>query len=114
MANTSIPQVIDGNTCIETHSNQSIHVTSIKGADTLISHVTMGYNPINFIYILFYPGHVTLWSMEVGPLANAREASMQEHDWARVILKLIWNSSKNVTFQSSRFGQIESVSILML
>ncbi len=24
-----------------------------------------------------------LWSLEVGPVANAREGSTQEHDWAR-------------------------------
>ncbi len=36
-------------------------------------------NPINFLYNL---DHVTLWRVEVGPVANAREGSMQEHDWA--------------------------------
>ncbi len=27
---------------------------------------------------------MTLWCVEVGPVANAREGSMQEHDWARL------------------------------
>ncbi len=49
------------------HSN---HVTSSKRVDTLICHTTMRRNPINFLY---NPGHVTLWSVEVGPVANARE-----------------------------------------
>ncbi len=41
----------------------------------------MRRDPINFLY---NTGHTTLWCMEVGPVANAREGSMQEHDWARV------------------------------
>ncbi len=45
------------------------HVTSSKRADTLICHTTMHRNPINFLYHL---GHVTLWCVEVGPVANAR------------------------------------------
>ncbi len=32
----------------------------------------MSNNPINFLYNL---GHVTLWCVEVGPVANAREGS---------------------------------------
>ncbi len=36
-------------------------------------------NAINFLY---NPGHMTLWCVEVGPGANAREGSTQEHDWA--------------------------------
>ncbi len=63
---------------LPSHSN---HMTSSKRADTLICHTTMRRNPINFLY---NPDHVTLWCMEVGPLANAREGSMQKHDWARV------------------------------
>ncbi len=43
----------------------------------------MRRNPINLRY---NPGHVSLWCVEVGPVANAREYSMQEHDWARVCL----------------------------
>ncbi len=27
---------------------------------------------------------MTLWCLEVGPVANAREGSMQEYDWAKV------------------------------
>ncbi len=38
-------------------------------------------NPINFLY---NPGHVTLWYVKVGLVANAREGSTQEHDWSRV------------------------------
>ncbi len=61
------------------HSN---HMTSSKLADTLICHTTMCRNPINFI--IYNPGHVTLWCVEVVLVANAREGSTQEHDWARV------------------------------
>ncbi len=39
-------------------------------------------NPINFLY---NPGYVTLWCVEVGPVANAREGSMKEHDRASVV-----------------------------
>ncbi len=39
----------------------------------------MRWNSINFLY---KPDHVTLWCVEVGPVANAREGSMQEHDRA--------------------------------
>ncbi len=60
------------------HSND---VTSNKQANTLICHTTMCSNPINFLYNL---DHVTLWCVEVGLVANAREGSTQEHDWARV------------------------------
>ncbi len=60
------------------HSN---HVISSKQADTLIYHITMRRNSISFLYNL---DHMTLWCVEVGPVANAREGSMQEHDWARV------------------------------
>ncbi len=38
-------------------------------------------NPINFLY---NPGRVILWFVEVGPVANAREGSMQEDDRAKV------------------------------
>ncbi len=48
---------------------------------TLVCHTTMHRNPINFLY---NPGYMTLWCVEVGPVANAREGSTQEHDWARV------------------------------
>ncbi len=63
---------------IFTNSN---HATSSKWA--YICHTTMCRNLINVIY---NPGHVTLWCMEVGPVANAREGSTQEHDQARVVL----------------------------
>ncbi len=56
------------------------HVTSSMQADTLICHATMRRNSINFLY---NPGHVTLWCVKVGLVANARDGSMQEHDWAR-------------------------------
>ncbi len=64
------------------HSN---HVPSSKWVGTLICHTTMRRNPINIIY---NSGHVTLWCVEVGPVANAREGSTQEHDRARVILSI--------------------------
>ncbi len=38
-------------------------------------------NPNNFLY---NPGHMILWCEEVGPVANAKEGSIQEHYWARV------------------------------
>ncbi len=41
----------------------------------------MSSNPINFLYNL---DHVTIWCVEVGPVANARDGSMQEHDWSKV------------------------------
>ncbi len=41
----------------------------------------MRRNPINFLY---NPGHITFWCVEVGLVANAREGSVQEHDWTRV------------------------------
>ncbi len=28
---------------------------------------------------------MTLWCVEVGPMANAKEGSLQEQDWARVV-----------------------------
>ncbi len=56
-------------------------MTSSKWAHTLICHTTMRRNPNNFPY---NPGHVTLWCVEVGLVANAREGSKQEHDWSRV------------------------------
>ncbi len=62
----------------QTHFND---VTSSKRVDTLICQTTIRRNPINFLYI---PAHVTLWCVEVGPVVNAREGSMQEHDRARV------------------------------
>ncbi len=62
------------------HSN---HVTSSKQADTLICHTTLRMNPVNFLY---NPGHMTLWCVEVGSVANAREGSTQEHAWARVCM----------------------------
>ncbi len=52
---------------IVSHSN---HVTSSKQPNTLICHTTMRRNPINFLY---NPGHVIIWCVEVGPVANARE-----------------------------------------
>ncbi len=62
------------------HSN---NVTSSKRADTFICHTTtMRKNPINFLYNL---GHVALWYVEVGPVANAMEGSTQELDQARVL-----------------------------
>ncbi len=61
------------------HTN---HVTSSKWADTLICHTTMCRNPVSFLY---NPGDMTLWCVEVSPVANAKECSMQEHDWARVM-----------------------------
>ncbi len=57
----------------------------------------MRRNPINFLYnsdhvtlwcvevFLYNSCHLTLWCVEVGPMANARECSTQEHDHARVI-----------------------------
>ncbi len=60
-----------------THSN---HVTSSKRANIQICHTTIRRNSINFLY---NPGHVTLWCLEVVPVENVREGSMQEHDWAR-------------------------------
>ncbi len=41
-------------------------------------------NPINFLY---NQDHVIIWCVEVGPVANAREGSKQEHDWARVLIE---------------------------
>ncbi len=38
--------------------------------DTLICHTTMCRNSIKFLYS---PGHVTLWCLEVVPVANPRE-----------------------------------------
>ncbi len=61
------------------HSN---YVTSSKRADALICHTTMCRNHINFLY---NPGHVTIWCVKVGLVANAREGLTQEHDWASVI-----------------------------
>ncbi len=43
-------------------------------------HTTMHRNSIN---ILYNPSHVTLWCLEVVPVANAREDSTQEHDCTR-------------------------------
>ncbi len=60
----------------------SNHMTYSKRADTLIRHTTMCRNLINFLYS---SSHVTLWCVEVGPVTNAREGSMQERDdlgWA--------------------------------
>ncbi len=57
------------------------HEPSNKRADTLICPTTMCRNLINFLY---KPSHVILGYVEVGPVANAREGSMQEHNWARV------------------------------
>ncbi len=69
------------------HSN---HVTSSKGADTLICHTTMRRNHINGLY---NPDHVSLYCVEVSLVANARQGSTQEHDWARVpklLLDCLW------------------------
>ncbi len=41
----------------------------------------MRRDPINFLY---NTGHVTLWCVEVGPVANAKKGSKKEHDWATV------------------------------
>ncbi len=60
----------------------------------------MRRNLINFLY---NPGHVTLWSVEVGPVANAREGSMQEHDWASVRKKVVVSKG-----QSNRFDHATS------
>ncbi len=49
-----------------------------------ICHTTICRNPINFLY---NSGHMTLWCVEVGPVANARKGSIQEHDQARVQLQ---------------------------
>ncbi len=65
----------------DTDTAHSNHVTSSKQPDTLICHTTMRRNPINFLY---NPGHMILWCVDVGPVANAREGSMQEHYWAKV------------------------------
>ncbi len=61
-----------------THSD---HMTFSKWADTLICNTTIHRNPINFLWNL---GQVILWCVEVGPVANAKEGSTQEHDRARV------------------------------
>ncbi len=45
----------------------------------------MSRNPSNFLYNL---GHVTLSCEEIDLVANAREGSMQEHNWARVYIYL--------------------------
>ncbi len=50
-----------------THSN---HVTSSKQVDTLICHTTICRNAINVLYI---PGHVTLWCLEVVPMVYASD-----------------------------------------
>ncbi len=31
---------------------------------------------------------MTVWCVEVGPVANAREGSVQEHNWAKVEMYL--------------------------
>ncbi len=49
-------------------------MTSCKRADTLICHTTMSRNLINFLY---NQCHVTLWCVDVGLVANAREGSMR-------------------------------------
>ncbi len=67
----------------DTYSN---HVTYNKWEDTLIWHTTMRRNPINFHY---NSGHATLWCVEVGPVANARDGSTQEHDQARVVYESV-------------------------
>ncbi len=59
-------------------------MTSSKQADTLLCHTTMNMNSISFLY---NPGHMTLWCLEVVPVANAREGSTQEHDWVWVIIE---------------------------
>ncbi len=56
-------------------------MTFSKWAEPHIYHTTMGRNPINGLY---NPGHMILWCLEVGLVANAREGSTQEHDWARM------------------------------
>ncbi len=66
----------------------SNHMTSSKREDSLICHTTMRRNLINFLY---NSGHVTLWCVEVGPLANARESSTQEHD---CVCNMWWYSNK--------------------
>ncbi len=43
-------------------------MTSSKREDTLICHITMHRNAINFLYI---PGHVTIWCLEVVHMADA-------------------------------------------
>ncbi len=48
---------------------------------TLVCHTTMHRNFINFPC---NPGHVTPLCLEVVLVANAREGSTQEHNWARV------------------------------
>ncbi len=58
----------------------------LASEQTLICHITMHWNLINFFY---NPGHVTLWCVEVGPMANFRESSTQDYDRARVIC-LYW------------------------
>ncbi len=67
---------------MEYHSHSNPLTSSkCKWVDTLICHTTMCMNRINFLY---NPDHVTLWCGEVGPVANFREGSKQELDWARV------------------------------
>ncbi len=79
-----------------TYSN---HVTSSKQADTLICHTTMCRISINFIH---NPGHVTLWCLEVVPVANARAGLTQEHNWARVMDEKFYFSSSNYLGQNCR------------
>ncbi len=70
------------------------HVTCSKWADILICHTTMQRNPITIPYNL---GHVTLWCVEVGLVANAKEGSTQEHDQARVVEHQLYIIAMNST-----------------
>ncbi len=79
-----LPQRSGSNQCFEKWSpdgakSHSNHVTSSKQADTIICHTTMCRNPINFLY---NQGHMILWCVEVGLVANVWEDSTQEYDWA--------------------------------
>ncbi len=43
-----------------------------------------------YIHSNLVTGHVTIYCVEVGPMANVREGSTQEHDWARVREYGLW------------------------
>ncbi len=80
-------------------------MTSSKRVDTLICHTTMHCHSINFLY---NPGHLILCCLEIVPMANAREGSMQEHDWARVI------QYDKIYFKCVIHGLINLTNILMV
>ncbi len=65
----------------------------------------MRRHSINFLY---NPGHVIRWCLEVVPVANAREGSKEEHDWARVRMEntepyCISTFHEDIPFVSAQF-----------